>query len=293
MYGELIKARIDDYLIKLGRGEVEIPPALVSEFVKKVEQKVLETKKKDEFTIRLSAIGRPLCQLQLERDGVAREATHEPNTIFRFQAGDMLEHWLIMIICASGLNVKGEAIPCKLDLGGHMISGTADIDIDDIIWDIKTASPYSFGKFQRGFSELLEDDPFGYVAQGFCYGKALRKRFGGWIIINKASGDIHITEVPEPYEEHEDRAVYFATRQTLALTEGVPFARQFKDEEELFRKKPTGNRILGTTCGFCDFKNHCWGTVIHAPEAFSEAKNPKWKYYTELNYTNASASNPE
>ena len=64
----------------------------------------------------------------------------------------------------------------------------------------------------------------------------------------------------------------------------TPFKRCFKDIEETFRTKKTGNRVLGMACTFCPYKLPCWGSKLQLlPQQQSQGKNPKWVWYTEVN----------
>ena len=88
-----------------------------------------------------------------------------------------------------------------------MISQTRGLaqQISNKIYDIKTASPYAFdSKFGEwgGYNKIKEDDTFGYVAQGYSYSYAGKSKFGGWIAINKSTGEWAICEAPEE-QEHE------------------------------------------------------------------------------------------
>ena len=38
---------------------------------------------------------------------------------------------------------------------------------------------------------------FGYVMQGFLYSEAVGLPFGGWIVVNKSSGEVAVVEVPD------------------------------------------------------------------------------------------------
>ena len=62
----------------------------------------------------------------------------------------------------------------------------------------------------------------------------------------------------------------------------VKFERCFEDSAETWRGKPTGNRRLGITCGFCDYKHACWENLKELPSVMSKAKIPPTVYYTEL-----------
>ena len=57
-----------------------------------------------------------------------------------------------------------------------------DSKIDGEVVDVKTASSYSFKKFEQG--TLNEDDPFGYVTQLTGYEEHEKTKRGGFLAVN-------------------------------------------------------------------------------------------------------------
>ena len=82
------------------------------------------------------------------------------------------------------------------------------------MWDIKSASPFSydkkFGKDGGGFEKVADEDVFGYLSQGYLYAEALNKPFGGWIVINKSTGEIQLTAPPSDDTKYKDKALQIA-----------------------------------------------------------------------------------
>ena len=70
------------------------------------------------------------------------------------------------------------------------------------------------------------------------------------------------------------------SQKVKALEDNKPFERCFEDEPETFRKKETGNRVLGEVCSWCDFKFSCWEGLEYKPQPVSSAREPRWLYYT-------------
>jgi hypothetical protein len=168
------------------------------------------------------------------------------------------------------------------------MKGTYDIIIDDKVYDIKSASPFAFdkkfGESGGGFDKVAKDDVFGYLTQGYLYSEATKKPFGGWIVINKATGEILLSEPPQDDSQYRKEAIKKALDNTKALMEDKPFEKCFELEEEMFYKKPTGNKILGTVCSYCPYKQKCWGENIqYLPQQQSKASNPKFAWYVEIN----------
>jgi hypothetical protein len=233
----------------------------------------------------MSSIGRPLCQLQMEKSGA--EAEPMPyNTKMRNLFGDLIEASAVAIMKAAGIRIEELQKHVKLKLGKHNINGAYDVKIQNKIWDIKSASPWAFDhKFsdEGGFDAILKQDTFGYVSQGYLYAKAENTDFGGWIAINKSTGEWAIAETPLSDEKYSKDAIELAKKNAEALQSDAPFKRLFEDEEEFFNKKATGNRTLGLECRFCAYKKPCWGKELqYLPQQQSKALNPKWVWYTKI-----------
>ena len=234
----------------------------------------------------MSNIGKPLCQLQMEKSGAEAE-TMPYNAKMRNLFGDLIEASAIAIMKASGIEVTDIQKKVTHKFEDKEINGTMDVKINNKVWDIKSASPWSFThKFSEdsgGFESLKKDDAFGYIGQGYMYGVADKSDFGGWIVINKSTGEWCTTEVPAE-DEAKDEAIKNAENNIKKLESDEPFKRCYSDTEEFFYKKPTGNRVLNFTCGFCPYKRPCWGNQIqYLPQQQSKSKSPKWVWYTQVN----------
>ena len=282
MDAQLIRIGTREFLRRRARGEVTIPPELLTEYVTHIDKRIAKPPRSRDFTMRMSNLGRPTCQLQMDKANAPAQIVNDYQREYTFMMGDVSEIWLIMIMKAAGIPVDSYDVPVKVQLANQTISGTLDIIIDGIVYDIKTISSASFQKYTGfgGFSSFLDDDPFGYIEQGVLYSEGSGKPFGGWILINKNTGDIDVCEVPANFDQHRDAAIARAEETVRTLMYNRPFQRKFTDEEELFRKKPTGNRVLGKTCGYCDYTAHCWPDARHIPSLASEAKDKKHVWYT-------------
>ena len=278
--------RVQLFLTEANKASVPISSTIVNEFGEACKQAFIKhfiEEREKKFRPRMSSIGKPLCQLQMEKMG-AKTATPPYNAKMRFIFGDLVEALAIAILKSSGVKVENIQKKVTHAFDNEEINGTYDVKILDKIWDIKSASPYSFKyKFSEGFDAILKDDTFGYVSQGYLYAKADDKDFGGWIAIDKSSGEWAIVETPINDKEHFENAVKQAEKNTKALNSDAPFKRVYEDEEEYFNKKPTGNRILKKECTFCPYKKACWGDIQYLPQQQSKAMNPKYYWYTKLN----------
>ena len=281
--------KVQQYLGKASKESVKLDKGLVEEFgeaCKNALLKQFEDQRRNKFEPRMSNIGRPLCQLQMEAKGVKGEG--QPyNVKVRNTFGDIIESLAIFIMKSAGVNIKNEQKKVKYKFNGNEIEGKQDVEIDEKIWDIKSASPYSFEKKfgeEGGFLEVVKEDSFGYASQGFLYGESQNKEFGGWIAINKSTGEWTVCETPAMIEPHKTEALKKAKDNLKALKDKVPFKRQYDDIAETFRSKPTGNRVLGFVCSYCPYKLPCWGSKLQLlQQQQSKGKNPKWVWYTEVN----------
>lgn len=233
------------------------------------------------FTIRMSNMGKPLCQLQMEQAKAPR-VDNDWHLPLRFMYGSIIEGLTVSVLKHAGIIIQEEQTPVTLSLAGIEIKGTLDVVIDDKVWDIKSASSYSFKEKFASYETLKEQDELGYLAQIYGYSKARGIAAGGWIVVDKSSGEVKIIAVPEQYQEDSERCLSKVENNVKILLGNKPFKRCFSDKEETFRKKFTGNRVLDYPCIYCPFKYSCWLTLKHAPSVMSAAFEKPFKYYSEL-----------
>jgi hypothetical protein len=281
--------KVQIYLDKVSQAPVEVSNELVEEFgeaCKKALRKQFSDERKDKFQIRMSNIGRPLCQLQMESKNIKGEG--QPyNAKMRNTFGDLIEALAIFVMKSAGVNIEDQHKKVVYKYNSSKIEGEYDVRIDKKIWDIKSASPYSFDKKfgeNGGFGAIAEDDSFGYIPQGYLYAESEKLPFGGWIAINKSTGEWTVCETPIEDSEYRKKALSTAKENAKALKANQTFKRCYSEIEETFRGKKTGNKVLNTICSFCPYKIPCWGKKLQMlPQQQSQGKNPKWVWYTEVN----------
>jgi len=284
-----ILIKVQKYLDNVSKGPTQVDKKLVEEFGEACKNALLKQfteGRRSKFEPRMSNIGRPLCQLQMEAKGIKGEG--QPyNVKMRNTFGDLIEALALFVMKSAGVVVENEQKKVVYKFGENKIEGRQDVEINKKIWDIKSASPYSFEKKfgeEGGFNEVVRDDTFGYASQGFLYSEGQGKDFGGWIAINKSTGEWTVCETPALHDEYKKVALDKAKENFKALQDGVPFKRNYEAVEETFRSKPTGNKVLGFACSFCPYKLPCWGSKLQLlPQQQSKGKNPKWVWYTEVN----------
>ena len=68
------------------------------------------------------------------------------NNKMRNTFGDIIEALAILIMKSAGVDIKNEQKKVIYKFNGDKIEGRQDVEIDGKVWDIKSASPYSFEK---------------------------------------------------------------------------------------------------------------------------------------------------
>jgi hypothetical protein len=255
-----ILLKVQQYLDNVSKNPVQLDKQLVQEFgeaCKNALLKQFEGDRRGKFEPRMSNVGRPLCQLQMEKSGMKGEG--QPYNIkMRNTFGDIIEALAILVMKSAGVNITNEQKKLTYKFNGDKIEGRQDVEIDGKVWDIKSASPYSF---EKKFGE----------AGGFNE------------VTNKSTGEWTICETPSAVEEHKQKAIKLAKDNFKALKDNVPFKKCYDDVAETFRSKPTGNRVLGFVCSYCPYKLPCWGSKLQLlPQQQSKGKNPKWVWYTTV-----------
>lgn len=291
----MILSRIQNYLQQASRGKATMSRDLVEEFKEQCGhalERQFNAQDRGEFRVRMSSAGKPLCQAQLSKLGVEEDV--EYNLVMKFLFGDLIEAAAIAIMKASGITVEDEQKEVSLDIGGTTVVGHMDAKIDGKVYDIKSASPFAFDtKFGNfgGYMKLKEDDPFGYVAQGYCYAEADDAPFGGWIVVNKVTGEWVVCDAPEYDKIEKKEALDKADASIRAVLADHEFQKLYPDHAETLKPRSgpqkgetivTGNRIMAKECGFCGYKKHCWPEAEMHRSVVSNAKNPPFVWYSKL-----------
>lgn len=277
------EVQVQEYLAKLSAGEA--PPVddvlidqACEEFRAALKKQFTESRSK-EFTVRMSNAGRAKCQLWWQKNHPDQGQPMSYDFAMKMLLGDAIEVLALLIMRASGITIDSYHGKVTLPLRdeGSFINGEYDVIIDDKVWDIKSASPFAFEHKFKDFQSLQRSDSFGYLAQGYGYAKASGKDLGGWIVINKSTGQWKFVEAPPNNPIYVD--VIQATHDYIATDK--PLFREYEPVEETYRKKPTGNWHIPMECSFCEYKFPCWGDLKYRRCEASQAKNKPWRYYTK------------
>jgi hypothetical protein len=289
-----IELLVTDFLRKVGKSTLQLQDEFYLEASKNVDhylRKMYEENPKRKFSLRLSSIGRPLCQQQMEQ-AEAQAVDDEWNFPLRMMYGAIIESLTVVIMKHAGVNIEEEQTHVKLAVN-HIehtekpniveISGTLDVVIDGRVYDIKSASSHSFTEKFKCYESLKESDNFGYIEQLYGYAEAKGLPPGGWIVIDKSSGDFKVIEVPDNWKEDSSKSIVKIQDNVNALLNKVEFKRQFEDRAEVVKKVPTGNRFISSPCTYCKFRYECWKGLQHKPSASSTAYDKPTRYYTVYN----------
>ena len=272
---------LHQYLEHATRGNTSMSP----ETIKQIGDDVMAAaqrqfgggNKRDKFSLRMSNVGRPTCQLWYDKNKPEVAVPLPTTFVMNMMIGDIVEAVFKGLLKESGVEYEDND-KVQLDLGHIVIDGTYDIIIADAVDDIKSASNWSYNNKFESYDTLKQEDAFGYVAQLAGYAKASGKRAGGWWVVNKATGDFKYV----PADGINVDAEVAKIDETCKTVEENVFKRCFEAEPEMFRGKPTGNKVLNTHCGFCSYRYDCWSTLEERPAIKSQARVPKITNYVEI-----------
>ena len=195
-------------------------------------------------SLRMSNIGRPNRQLWYDLKSKTEPQAMPPATFIKFLYGHMLEEVILLLVRLAGHSVSDEQKAVKVKgIEGHM-----DCIIDGEVIDIKTASGYAFKKFKDG--TLREDDTFGYLAQLAGYEAGHGTSGGGFLAMNKESGELALY-LPEELDKPNIESKITTVKKSL------------KDDtppELCYQPIPdgvSGNMKLPRGCMYCRHKIEC------------------------------------
>ena len=200
------------------------------------------------FTLRMSNIGRPARQLWYQkRDELVKSSIDGPTQI-KFLYGHILEEIVLMLVRMAGHKVSDEQKEVKV----KGVVGHIDCKINNEIVDIKTASGFAFKKFIQG--RLAEDDPFGYLGQLAGYEKSEGTNNGGFLVINKESGELCLHQ-PEDLDKPN------ITNKIDNLISCLDINDKPERCYDPVPEGKKGNYKLHKSCFWCNYKFDCFKDV--------------------------------
>lgn len=247
-----IDTLISDIYSLFGKDRIEVSDALLSDFSTELTKLVgirLGELSDRQPTLRMSNIGKPDRQIWYDINGKHEKEPLLGHTHIKFMYGDLIEQLVIFLAKQAGHTVEFEQKEVELD----GIKGHIDCYIDGWLIDVKSASPYSFQKFDTGSLFEAGNDPFGYVGQLSGYAKAEKAENCAFLAVNKVLGTLSLLPVPS-----EIRGSYDVEQRIKDIREVIkhpePPRRCYLPKED----GKSGNLILDTGCSYCNHKFECW-----------------------------------
>lgn len=202
-----------------------------------------------ESPLRFSALGRPNRQIWYDAHPVegGKEELRGP-TYIKFLYGDLIEGLILFLSREAGHTVERTQEEVEVD----GVKGHIDAVIDDVVVDVKSASPFGYKKFED--QRVTEDDPFGYVAQLAGYADVLSpNRAAAWIAMDKVGGNVCVSSLSNAVIQHYKPAERIAELKEVIKSDTPP-ERCYEDVPD----GKSGNRKLDTGCSYCPHRNRCW-----------------------------------
>ena len=195
--------------------------------------------------LRLSAIGKPDRQLWYDVNSKKSIEDISSSTRIKFLYGYILEELLLLCASIAGHKVTDQ----QKEVNVEGVLGHQDSMIDDVLIDCKSASSYSFKKFKQ--NTLLEDDPFGYIAQISAYAEANQVNKAAFLVIDKSSGEICLTPV------HQMEMIN--AKERVKHLKGMVSNSHMPDRcYDPVADGESGNLKLAIGCVYCSHKRECW-----------------------------------
>lgn len=198
--------------------------------------------------LRFSSLGKKDRQIwYMSRPEIEREPMTS-KTYFKFLYGDVIELLILFLAREAGHTV--EDLQREVEVGG--VKGHIDAIIDGTVVDVKSASPFSYQKFEK--NSILENDPFGYVQQLAGYSTVLTPgQSAAWVAFDKVHGDICVTPLSNSVISDHPPAERIEHLKEVIARDTPP--------DRCYEPVPdgkSGNLKLGVECSYCDFKNTCY-----------------------------------
>jgi hypothetical protein len=264
---------LHQYMEDAVKGKTEMSDATIQQVADDVADALKRQfgsgKKRGDFKLRMSNIGRPTCQLWYEKNKPEVALPLPTTFIMNMMLGDIVEAVFKGLLKSAGVKYE-EPEHVTLELENEEINGTYDIVINNAVDDIKSASNWSYNNKFESYETLAAGDSFGYVSQLAGYAKASKKLVGGWWVVNKANGQFKYVPASGLDLDTEIAKI----QNTVDTVEENKFERCFQPVPEKFRGKETGNKILNNGCKFCSYRFDCWDNLTERPSVMSKAKVP-------------------
>ncbi len=192
-----------------------------------------------------------------------------------FLYGSIIENLIICLAKETGHYVTEEQKRVEID----GVSGKKDCRIDGMVTDVKSASSFSFRKFNTGEFLLGDDtnDPFGYKYQIGFYMMEDNDKEGAFLVVNKENGQLTSVILDAAFDVPD---VSKRIDEAKAVLE-----RDTPPDEKCYPEVPrgkSGNHVLHRLCSFCDFKYQCWKDANDGKGLIEHKYSDGMAYFTRL-----------
>ena len=251
-----------------GSGDIsdDILDQVAADVKEALKRQVSSPSRNGNFTLRVSNLGRPTCQLWYDKNKPEAATPMQPFFLMQMLIGDVTEAVFKGLLRAAGVDF-GESETVYLKVGDSEIRGSYDMMLDGAIDDVKSASPWSYTNKFDTYEHMEAGDSFGYIAQLVAYAKAKGVEVGGWWVLNKSNGEFKYLkanpDVDKVLKQIENTVNY--------INNDEPFKRCFEAEAETFYGKATGNLVVPDACRFCNYRKDCWPDVRELPKLVTKA----------------------
>ena len=251
--------------IKMDEKEVDKHIDTFGEMLKVHIKAFLYEEPRTRGSLRLSGIGKPDRQLWYDVNSKHDIEDITPSTRIKFLYGYILEELLLLCSSIAGHKVTDQ----QKEVNVEGVKGHQDSMIDDVLVDCKSASGFSFKKFKE--NSLLEDDPFGYIAQISAYAQANGVDKAAFLVIDKSSGKLCLTPV------HQMEMIN--AKERVKHLKGMVGNSRVPDRcYAPVADGQSGNLKLPIGCVYCSHKRECWSDA-------NQGKGLRaFKYARGLNY---------
>jgi hypothetical protein len=260
-------------IYNLFTGKPKFHPDRIKGFAEALANKIQERMEEEQGkpALRMSQLGTK-CDRQLwykiNVPGLAEALPPEARIKFLF--GDILEEFLLFLAEEAGHEVVGRQDTLSIE----GVKGHRDAIIDGTLVDAKSASSYSYTKFDNHLT--WEDDSFGYIDQLGGYLEAGKddplqsnKDEAAFLVIDKTLGKITLDIHPKRDVDYKEKV----REKKAIVNQNVAPPRAFFDKPE----GKSGNRKLGIECSYCSFKQTCWPAL----RTFYYSKGPVYLTHVE------------
>ena len=219
--------------------------------------------------LRMSVLGKPPRQLWYDRFSPKKTKAYDASLNIKFLYGHILEHLLLYLAELTGHKVADQQKKVEID----NIKGHIDATVDGEVCDVKSASSFSFKKFKTG--ELVGDDPFGYHAQLSGYETGMGTNQGGFLVMDKSSGDVCFYKPDELAKPNVQNLI--KTLQDTLKSKTPP------DRCYQLSETKGGNKSLPIGCQYCAHKWECYKDANDGKGLRVFKYSNKFLYLAEVN----------